>query len=152
MAARVLGNLGASGEYMAAVCLVYLVGVGAVFGTGSDIAGVVVMFGVAGCVFVVSVVLLPLVLRWPCTLLALEMGLVLGLALVVFFGGRDSLSLGDGWPPGEGMAALCLVNLVGVRGVWWLAAAIAAPFASSAVDEFLKPSLLPSKRNMHLIN
>jgi hypothetical protein len=86
------------------------------------------MFGVAGCVFVVLVVLLPLVLRWPCTLLALEMGLVLWLALVVFFGGRGSLSLGDGWPPGEGMAALCLVNLVGVRGVCWLAAAIAAPF------------------------
>jgi hypothetical protein len=101
MAAWVLGNLGASGEYMAAVCLVYLVGVGAVFGTGSEIARVVmVMFGVAGYVFVVLVVLLPLVLRWPCTLLALEMGLVLELAFIVFFGGRDSLSLGGGWPPG----------------------------------------------------
>jgi hypothetical protein len=117
MATRVLGNLGASGEYMAAVCLVYLVGVGIVFGTGSDIARVVVvLFGVAGCVFEVLVVLLPLVLRWPCTLLALEMGLVLGLAFIVFFGGRGSLSLG-GRPPGEGMAALCLVNLIGVCDV-----------------------------------
>jgi hypothetical protein len=26
------------------------------------------------------------------------------------------------------------------------------PFASSTVGEFLEPSLLPSKRNMHLIN
>jgi hypothetical protein len=118
MAAWVLGNLGASVEFMAAVCLVYLVGVGAVFGTGTDIAGVVmVMFGVASCVFVVLVVLLPLILRWPCTLLALEMGLVLGLAFIVFFGGRGGLSLGGGRSPGEGMAALCLVNLVGVRGV-----------------------------------
>jgi hypothetical protein len=55
------------------------------------------------------------------------MALGFGLALELFLGGKDSLSLGGGRPPGEGMAAVCLVNLTGVHG-GLLAAAIALPF------------------------
>jgi len=62
------------------------------------------------------------------SLLALEMRLVLGLAFEVVLGGKGSLSLGGGRPPGEGMAACCLVNLVGVRGGSCFAAAICAIF------------------------
>jgi len=60
------------------------------------------------------------------SLLALEIGLVLGLAFEVVLGGKGSLSLPR--PPGEGMAACCLVNLVGVRGGSCFAAAICAIF------------------------
>ena len=100
-----------------------------VIGTGADMAGLVmVIIGVVGTVFVVCVVWLPLVLRWPCCWLALEMALGLGLALELFLGGKGNLCLGGGRPPGEGMAALCLVNLIGVRGGCWLAGAIVAAF------------------------
>jgi len=53
--------------------------------------------------------------RWPCSWLALEMAIGLGLALEVFLGGKGFLILGGGWPPGEGMAALCLVSFIGIR-------------------------------------
>lgn len=135
MAALVLVNLGglgivfAPGIDMAALFLVYRGGLGTVFGTGADMAGlVVVIVGVLGTVFVVSVVWLAVVVSWPCSWLVLEMALVLGLAFKVFLGGKGCLCLGGGRPPGEGMAALCLVNLVGVRGGCWLAAAIVAAF------------------------
>jgi len=59
---------------------------------------------------------------------ALETALGLGLALVVFLGGKGCLSLGGGRPPGEGMAAYSLVTLPSVRGGCWLAAVIDASF------------------------
>ena len=66
--------------------------------------------------------------RWPCSWLALEMAIGFGLALEVFLGGKGFLILGGGRPPGEGMAALCLVSFIGVRSSCWLAAAIVAAF------------------------
>jgi len=50
------------------------------------------------------------------------------LALEVFLGGKGFLILGGGRPPGEGMAALCLVSFIGIRSSCWLAAAIVAAF------------------------
>jgi hypothetical protein len=52
---------------------------------------------------------------------ALEMGLVLGLAFEAVLAGKRNLSLGGGRPPGDAMAACCLVNLVGVHGGSWFA-------------------------------
>jgi hypothetical protein len=52
---------------------------------------------------------------------ALEMGLVLGLAFEAVLGGKGNLSLGGGRPPGDAMAACCLVNLVGVHDGNWFA-------------------------------
>jgi hypothetical protein len=52
---------------------------------------------------------------------ALEMGLVLGLAFKAVLAGKGNLSLGGGRPPGDAMAACCLVNLVGVHGGSWFA-------------------------------
>jgi hypothetical protein len=52
---------------------------------------------------------------------ALEMGLVLGLAFEAVLAGKGNLSLGGGRPPGDAMAACCLVNLVGVHGGSWFA-------------------------------
>ena len=60
--------------------------------------------------------------------MALETALGLGLALVVFLGGKGCLSLGGGRPPSEGMAACSLVTLPGVRGGCWLSAVIDASF------------------------
>jgi len=79
-------------------------------------------------VLVVWLVWLLLVVSWACSWLVLETGGGLGLALEVYLGDKGCLILGGGWPPGEGMAALCLVNLVGVRGGSWLAAAFVANF------------------------
>jgi hypothetical protein len=45
-----------------------------------------------------------------------------------FLGGKGCLCFSGGWPPGEGMAALCLVNLIGVRGGCWLAATVVVAF------------------------
>jgi len=72
-------------------------------------------------VLVVWLVWLLLVVSWACSWLVLETGGGLGLALEVYLGGKGYLILGGGQPPGEGMAALCLVNLVGMRGGSWLA-------------------------------
>jgi len=123
MAALVLVNLGglgtvfAPGVGMATLFLVYLGGLGCVFGIGEDMAGLVlVTLGGVGTMSVVSMVWLPLVVRWPCSWLLLEMAFGFGLAFKVFLGGKGCLGLGSGWPTGEGMAALCLVILVGVRG------------------------------------
>jgi len=88
----------------------------------------VVLVGLLGTVLVVSVVLLVFGVRWPCSWLALEMAIGLGLALEVFLGGKGFLILGGGRPLGEGMAALCLVSFIGVRSSCWLAAAIVAAF------------------------
>jgi hypothetical protein len=52
---------------------------------------------------------------------ALEIGLVLGLAFEAVLAGKRNLSLGGGRPPGDAMAACCLVNLVGVHGGSWFA-------------------------------
>jgi hypothetical protein len=52
---------------------------------------------------------------------ALKMGLVLGLAFKAVSAGKGNLSLGGGRPPGDAMAACCLVNLVGVHGGIWFA-------------------------------
>jgi hypothetical protein len=52
---------------------------------------------------------------------ALKMGLVLGLAFKAVSAGKGNLSLGGGRPPGDAMAACCLVNLVGVHGGSWFA-------------------------------
>jgi len=87
-----------------------------------------VTLGGVGTVSVVSVVWLPLVVRWPCSWLLLEMAFGFGLAFKVFLGGKGCLGLGSGRPVGEGMAALCLVILVGVHGGYWFAAAIVATF------------------------
>ena len=63
------------------------------------------------------------------------MAFVLGLAFKLFLVGKFCLDLGGRWPLvvlvfalGEDMAALALVNLVGVRGGCWLVAAIVAAF------------------------
>jgi hypothetical protein len=50
---------------------------------------------------------------------ALEIGLVLRLAFEAVLAGKGNLSLGGGRPPGDTMAACCLVNLVGVHGGSW---------------------------------
>jgi hypothetical protein len=111
---------------------VYVV-LGNVFGTGAELAMaglvvvilaglVVVIFAVGGSMFVVSVVWLPLVVRCPCILVALEMGVHLGLAFGLLLGGKGSLSLGGGRPAGD-MAACSLVTLTGVRGGSWFGAA-----------------------------
>jgi len=78
MAALVLVNLGglgtvfAPGVDMATLFLVYLGGLGCVFGIGEDMAGLVlVTLGGVGTVSVVSMVWLPLVVRWPCSWLLL---------------------------------------------------------------------------------
>jgi hypothetical protein len=60
--------------------------------------------------------------------LVLVVAFGLGLALEVFLGGKGSLGLGGRRPPGDGIAAVALVNLTGVRGSCWLAVAIAAAF------------------------
>jgi hypothetical protein len=52
---------------------------------------------------------------------ALEIGLVLGLAFEAVLAGKRNLFLGGGRPPGDAMAACCLVNLVGVHGGSWFA-------------------------------
>ena len=65
---------------------------------------------------------------WPCSWLVLGTGAGLGLALEVDLGVNGCLILGGGRPPGEGMFTLCLVTLVGVRGGFWLVAAIVATF------------------------
>ena len=83
--------------------------------------------------------------------MALETALGLGLALVVFLGGKGCLSLGGGRPPGEGMAVCSLVTLPGMRGGYWQPSLMLA-FASSAEALFLEPSLLPAKINIHIIN
>jgi len=88
----------------------------------------VVLVGLLGTVLVVSVVLLVFGVRWPCSWLLLEMAFGFGLAFKVFLGGKGCLGLGGGRPTGEGMAALCLVILVGVRGGCLFAAAIVATF------------------------
>lgn len=99
------------------------------FGRGEDMAGsVLVITGGVGSVLVVWVFWLLFVVLWPCSSLVLGTGGGLGLALEVDLGGKGCLILGGGRPPGEGMAALCLVTLVGVRGGTWLAAAIVATF------------------------
>ena len=124
-----LGTVFAPGVGMATLFLVYLGGLGCVFGIEEDMAGLVlVTLGGVGTVSVVSVVWLPLVVRWPCSWLLLEMAFGFGLAFKVFLGGKGCLGLGGGRPTGEGMAALCLVILVGVRGGYWFAAAIVATF------------------------
>ena len=76
----------------------------------------VVFFVVVGSVFVVFVVRLPLLVRFSCIWAALEMALGLGLGFAGFLGGKGCVSFGGARPPGEGMAALCLVSLAGVRG------------------------------------
>ena len=131
-----IGIVFALGEDMAALALVNLGGLGTVFGPGEDMAALVLVnLGELGTVFVVSVVCLALVVRWPCKWLLLQMAFVLGLAFKLFLVGKFSLGLGGGRPavvlvfaPGEDMAALALVNLVGVRGGCCLAAAIVAAF------------------------
>ena len=130
----ILGGLGfgfAPDIDMAAVFLVYLVGLGivglgTVFGIGADMDGFLFIVGVVGTVLVVCVVWLLVLLTETCIWTEVEM--VLGLAFEMALGGKGSLSLGGGRPPGEGMGALCLVNLVGVRGSCRLAATIVGPF------------------------
>jgi len=125
----------APGENMAALLLVNL-GLGTVFGLGKDMAALVLVnLGELGTVFIVSGVWLALVVRWPCKWLLLEMAFVLGLAFKLFLVGKFCLGLGGGRPlvvlvfsPGEDMVALALVNLVGVRGGYWLVAAFVATF------------------------
>jgi len=87
MAALDLVNLGGLGivfglgANMAALVLVNLGGLGTMFGIGEDMAGLVlVTLGGVGTVSVVSVVWLPLVVRWPCNWLLLEMAFGFGLA------------------------------------------------------------------------
>jgi len=87
MATLVLVNLGglgtvfAPGVGMATLFLVYLGGLGCVFGIGEDMAGLVlVTLGGVGIASVVSMVWLPLVVRWPCSWLLLEMAFGFGLA------------------------------------------------------------------------
>ena len=87
-----------------------------------------VIFGGKDTGFVVSVVLVVVVLAWTCCWVLLEMAFLLGMAFEVVLGGKGCLGLGGGRPPGEGMAALCLVNLTGVHGGWWLAAGIVPAF------------------------
>ena len=96
------------------------------FGRGADKAGLVVL-GVVGNVRVVSVVWLPVVAWFPCSWVALATALRLGLGFEIFLGGNGCLCLGGGRPPGDGIAALCLVILIGVRGGCW---AIDAPFCA----------------------
>jgi len=118
-----LGTLFAPSEDMVALLLVNLGGLGIVFGLGEDMATLVLVYlGELGTAFIVSVVWLALVVRWPCKWLLLEMAFVLGLAFKLFLVGKFCLGLGGGRPlvvlvfaPGEDMAALALVNLVGVR-------------------------------------
>jgi hypothetical protein len=131
-----LGVLFALGVDMATLFLVYLGGLGTVFGTGEAMAALVLVnLGGVGTVFVASVVWLALLVRWPCSWLLLEMAFVLGLAFKLFLVGKGCLGLGGGRPPvvlvfapGEDMATLALVNLVGAHGGYWLAAAIVATF------------------------
>ena len=119
-----LGTLFALGEDMAALLLVNLGGLGTVFGLGEDMAALVLVnLGELGTMFIISMVWLALVVKWPCKWLLLEMAFVLGLAFKLFLVGKFCLGLGGGRPlvvlvfaPGEDMAALALVNLVGVRG------------------------------------
>ena len=106
----------ALGEDMATLALVNLGGLGTVFGPGEDmVALVLVNLGELGTMFIVSMVWLVLVVRWPCKWLLLEMAFVLGLAFILFLVGKFSLGLGGGRPtvilvfaPGEDMAALVL--------------------------------------------
>ena len=63
------------------------------------------------------------------------MAFVLGLAFKLFLVGKFCLGLGGGRPlvvlvfaPGEDMAALALVNLVGVRGGYWWVATVVVTF------------------------
>jgi hypothetical protein len=79
-----------------------------------------VIFGGKDTGFVVSVVLVVVVLAWTCCWVLMEMTFLLGVAFEVVLGGKRCFGLGGGRPPGEGMAALCLVNLTGVHGGWWL--------------------------------
>ena len=87
-----------------------------------------VIFGGKDTGFVVSVVSVVVVLARTCCWVLLEMAFLLGVAFEVVLGGKGCLGLGGGRPPGKGMAALCLVNLTGVHGGWWLAAGIVPAF------------------------
>jgi hypothetical protein len=116
--------------------LVNLGGLGTLFGQGKDMAALVLVnLGGLATVFVVFVVWLVLVVTWPCSWLLLEMAFVLGLAFILFLVGKFCPDLGGRRPavvlvftPGEDMATLALVNLVGVHGGCWLATAIVAAF------------------------
>ena len=111
---------------MAAVALVNL---GTVFGTGEDIAWLVLFISVGIVIwFVVSLVFVVVVVFWTSTWVIVEMEFLLGLAFGVVLGGRGCLGLGGGRPPGECMAALCLVSLTGVRGGCWWAGGIVPAF------------------------